>query len=121
MRVTLETPRGRVIAGDGTPVLLLPATSFAKAAFQRDVVDGDRMPEIAEGQFLWRATTDSEGRHTFRGLAAGDYLVASPVQWHLAGEATYLRTDVAWARVSVAAGQEAEAAVSRTSTATLEQ
>jgi hypothetical protein len=118
VQVKLETPRGPVIAGEGTPVVLLPATTWTSATFERDVVEGDRMPEQAVGELVWRATTDADGRCTFRGLAPGAYLVASPVAWRLGGEATYERTDVAYARISIAAGQQASVTATRTSDAT---
>jgi hypothetical protein len=121
VQVVLETPRGRVVPGEGTPVLLIAATTGTRLAFERDVVEGDRMPSLAPGDDVRRATTDAWGRCTFGGLAAGDYLLASPVAWRLAGEATEERTDVAYARVRVAAGERASATATRTSAATLNQ
>ena len=118
VQVKLETPRGPVIPGEGTPVILLPATTWTSATFQRDVVEGDRMPEQAAGELVWRATTDADGRCTFRGLAPGESLVASPVGWRLGGEATYERTDVAYARTTIAAGQQSSVTATRTSEAT---
>ena len=119
VQAVLETPRGRVVAGAGTPLVRTPATTWSSAVFQRDVVEGDRMAEQADGELVWRATTDADGRFTFRALAPGDYLVASPVGWRLAGEATLYRTDVAYARVHVSAGEQAQVTATRTVTETL--
>jgi hypothetical protein len=112
-QVTLDTTRGRVVAGEGTRVVLTPATAFARAQYQRYAVELDQEPPRVGEQIAWTATTDAEGRFSFGSLPPGDYLLTSPVGWRELGPATVMRTDVAVATVTVAAGGTAQVSVTR--------
>ncbi|HZR79541.1 MAG TPA: hypothetical protein VFD92_00475 [Candidatus Binatia bacterium] len=113
-QVRLDTTRGRIVAGDGTQVVLTPAVRYAVAAFESDAIAGDRMPARPPGQLAWTVGTDAEGRFTFRSLPGGDYLIASAVSWNELGPASPARVDVATARVSVPDGGTANVEVLRT-------
>jgi hypothetical protein len=101
------------------PVALTPATTWARNAFQRVAIEGDHLPPRAEGQLVRTTSTDAQGGFAFRGLAPGAYLLVSAVSWRELGPASLERTDVAYARVSVAAGESTQAAVTRKVTAPL--
>ena len=119
-QVTLDTTRGRIIAGDGTPVTLIPATGYARAQFRQYAVERDQLlpePVSANGgagdQVTWSTKTDAYGHFSFSGLPAGDYLLTSPVSWNELGPASLLVTDVAYATVHLEAGETAQATVTR--------
>lgn len=112
-QVTLETTRGRVIAGEGTQVVMTPATSYALAQLEQVAIERDLPPPRPPEQLVWSASTDAYGHFAFGGLPPGEYLITSPVSWRELGPATPLRTDVAYARVRLGAGESAQLEVSR--------
>lgn len=112
-QVTLDTTRGRVVAGEGTPVMLTPSTSYTLAQFQQYAVESDQLPPQAPDQLTWTTKTDAFGHFTLSGLPPGDYLLVSPVSWNELGPASLLVTNVATATVHLGPGASAQAQVTR--------
>jgi hypothetical protein len=116
--VRLDTAQGGFIAAAGTQVLLTPATSIALARFEEYVVRKNELPEQRKAETMWFTRTDAAGRFHFEQLAAGQYLLASQVTWSPTGDPRNARSEVTYARVTVAAGERAEVTVTRAITPT---
>lgn len=110
--VTLDTGQGQITARVGTQVYLTPATTLSNQRLQEYIIGKNQLP-ADRSQLVVLTRTDSQGRFRFAGLAAGEYIVTSRVDWSPAGGSTVNRADVAYARVLVAAGEMATVSVTR--------
>jgi hypothetical protein len=111
--VTIDTGQGQITARVGTQVYLTPATTLSNQRLQKYVIEKNELPVDRESQLVLLTRTDSEGRFRFAGLAAGEYIVASRVDWSPAAGSTVSRADVAYARVMLSAGESVTVSVTR--------
>jgi hypothetical protein len=114
--VTIDTGHGQVTAPVRTQVFLTPATTMSNQRLQEYAIEKNELPEERESQLVLLTRTDAQGRFRFVGLAAGEYIVASRVDWNPAGGSTVTRADVAYARVRLADGESANVSVTRQAT-----
>lgn len=111
--VRIDTAQGGFTASTGTQVLLTPATAVASARFQEYVIEKNELPTQRKAEIMLLARTDSSGRFRFEKLAAGQYLLASAVAWSPTGDPGAARSEVTYARVTLAAGEQASVTVTR--------
>ena len=110
-RVFLETPRGEIV-GVNRPVHLTPATEYAKALAQKQVVEGNQMIDRKAEGVWWTTKAGRDGRFVFSWLPAGDYLVLSQIAWSPDG-GTSAEEDVAYALVRVGEREHIDVVVKR--------
>lgn len=110
-RVFLETPGGDVVAAR-RPVHLTPATAYAKALAQKEVIEDNEMIDRKSEEVWWTTKTGRDGRFVFSWLPAGDYLVLSEVAWSPDG-GTSAELDVAYALVRVGEREHVDVVVKR--------
>lgn len=111
-RVFLETPDGEVV-GASRPVHLTPATSYAKALAETDVIRDNKMIDRKAEGVWWTTKAGRDGRFVFNWLPAGDYLVLAEVAWSPDG-GTSAQEAVAYALVRVGEREHIDVVVKRT-------
>ena len=111
--VTIDTGQGEITARVGTQVYLTPATTLSNQRLQEYVIGKNELPDDRESQLVVLSRTDAQGRFRFGGLAPGEYIIASRVDWSPAGGSTVNRADVAYARVRLSAGESVTVSVTR--------
>lgn len=105
---------GVVVYAAGSPVLLLPATGYVQEIVakgsnpyaQTNFTNADQRL----GQYIKKGQANGEGRFTFSGLSAGNYLVVTNVTW-MAGNVPQGGDLTAY--VTVADGQSVETILTR--------
>ncbi len=98
-RVFLATPNGEVV-GARNPVHLTPATDYAKALVQQEVVRKNEMLDRKAEEIWWTTRAGRDGRFHFSWLPAGDYVILSEVAYSPDG-GTSAEIAVAYALVRV--------------------
>jgi hypothetical protein len=111
--VKIDTASATFVAGDGTSVLLTPATRYALGRFQEYVVAKNELPEQRAAELVWFTHTDAAGRFRFQGLPPGDYLLASPLTWSPSGSGADARQEITYARLQLGSGEAAEVTLTR--------
>jgi hypothetical protein len=111
--VTIDTGQAQITAPANTQVYLTPATTLANQRLQEYAIEKNELPGGRESQLVTLARTNSRGGFRFVGLAPGEYILVSEVHWNPASGSTVTRSDVAYARVRLSAGQSVTVAVTR--------
>jgi hypothetical protein len=111
--VAIETGSGRATAPSGTLVYLTPATSSVNARLQEYGIEKNELPEDRFAEVLWMNRTDAQGRVRFDNLPPGEYVLVSQVAWRPPSDPAGSRSDVAYARVRLAPGENIAVTVSR--------
>ena len=111
--VKIDTTSGTFVAGEGTQILLTPATRYALGRYQEYVVDKNELPEQRAAELVWFTRVDAAGRFRFQDLPPGDYLLASPLTWSPSGNSSDARREITYARLQLGNGEAAEVTVTR--------
>jgi len=112
--VKIDTTAGTFVAGEGTQILLTPATRYALGRFQEYVVDKNELPPNQRGaELVWFTRVDAAGRFRFQGLPPGEYLLASPLTWSPSGNSADARREITYAHLQLGPNEEAEVTVTR--------
>ncbi len=111
--VTIDTGQTQITAPASTRVYLTPATTLSNERLQDYAIEKNALPEERESQLVTFGRTNAQGGFRFVGLAPGDYILVSEVHWVPAGGPALTRSDVAYARVRLSAGESATVAVTR--------
>jgi hypothetical protein len=103
---------GETHIGAGTTVSLLPVTAYTKEMVEREIGNGEYLT-ASDPRFLPYVhiqNTDESGHFIFDHVRAGEYFVASQVEWSFADDTSYQ-----WAceRITVGAGQTVRIKVSK--------
>jgi hypothetical protein len=81
--VMSATDEGQTYLAGGSPVTLLPATSYTQEMVDRETGDGVTLlpsdPRLKK--YLHLTRTDSSGNFSFQGIPTGEYFVAGEVAW----------------------------------------
>jgi hypothetical protein len=98
---------GETKYGAGSAIYLNPVTTYSTEWFEVGILQGKHLSE-ADSR-VWRfhreATADEMGRFKFTGLAAGEYYLATAINWEVAGKKTGV---LVGAKVEVGEGETAE-------------
>src|SRR5262245_9118379 len=94
-------------------LVALAATTDSASRFQEFVVQKNELPDRRQAEIVWFAKTDAGGRFKFEDLPAGEYFLASPVAWSPSGSSRGANQEVAYAHLTLGAGQQAEITVTR--------
>jgi hypothetical protein len=106
----LRTRGGDIKKGFGNPVYLVPVTTYTQEWFDRVVKWNLPMapPDPRYSQYERVATVDMDGRFEFTDLPAGQYYVATKIEWEVPDKNGWTHTAGGWASamVKVALGEK---------------
>jgi hypothetical protein len=109
----LESPTGEVKYAVRDEIVLVPVTDYTREWFDRGVVQGENVPPLDPrvGPYFRLSETTGEGKFAFLDLPAGSYYVVTDINWE--SQQGQVVGGTAYAEVTVAAGENAEVAVTR--------